>query len=76
MKDSPYKWGRVVSRRLFRTQAYSETVDDYFRSITDKPKRRTKPILCLAEALYGIDTSLKIQVENKLPKEFVKVLRR
>ena len=29
----------------------------------------------LAEALYGIDNSLKLQAEAKLPKEFVKILK-
>lgn len=29
----------------------------------------------LAEALYGIDNSLKLQAETKLPKEFVKILK-
>ena len=55
MKDSPYKWGRIVSRRLFRTPAYADTVDSYFRSITYKPKRQTKPTLCLDQALYGMN---------------------
>jgi ADP-ribosylglycohydrolase len=30
----------------------------------------------MAEALYGIDYDLKRQSESKLPKEFVRVLRR
>lgn len=55
MKDSPYKWGRVTSRRLFRTPAYAETVDKYFRSIINKSKKQTKPTLSLPQALYGCD---------------------
>jgi NurA-like 5'-3' nuclease len=53
MKESPYKWGRVVSRRLFKTQAYVETVEDFFRSITKKAKKQTKPAKSMIEALYG-----------------------
>ena len=53
MKESPYKWGRVVSRRLFKTQAYAETVVDFFRSITKKAKKQTKPVKSMIEALYG-----------------------
>ena len=55
MKDSPYKWGRVTSRRLFRTPAYTETVDKFFRSIVKKSKKQTKPTLSLSQALYGVD---------------------
>ena len=55
MKDSPYKWGRATSRRLFKTTAYAETVSAYFRTITPKCKRQTKPTYSLPQALYGID---------------------
>ncbi len=53
MKDSPYKWGRVVSRRLFKNQAYSETVDDFYRSITKRAKKQTEPVKSMIEVLYG-----------------------
>lgn len=53
MKNNDSKWGRVVSRRLFKTPAYSQTVDDFFRSITQNAKRQTKPVESMLEALYG-----------------------
>ncbi len=52
MKESTFKWGRVTSRRLFKTKAYSDTVNDYFRSIIKTSKKQTKPTLSLSEALY------------------------
>lgn len=55
MKDSNYKWGRVTSRRLFRTNQYAETVDSYFRSITSECKKQTKPTDSLLQAIYGLD---------------------
>ncbi len=55
MKDGEEKWSRITSRRLFRTPAYSETVSDYFRSITSASKKQTKPTLSLSQALYGVD---------------------
>ncbi len=55
MKDSPYKWGRITSRRLFRTQPYAETVANYFRCITPASKKQTKPTYSLLQALYGLD---------------------
>ena len=53
MKNSDSKWGRVVSRRLFKTQAYSQTVYDFFRSITKNARKQTKPVESMLEALYG-----------------------
>ncbi len=55
MKDSEYKWGRITSRRLFRTQQYAETINNYFRSITPTCKKQTKPTSSLLQALYGYD---------------------
>ena len=55
MKLGEEKWSRITSRRLFRTPAYSETVADYFRSITEDAKKQTKPTLSLSQALYGVD---------------------
>ena len=55
MKDKDEKWSRITSRRLFKTPAYSETVSDYFRSITSASKKQTKPTLSLSQALYGVD---------------------
>ena len=55
MKESPYKWGRTTSRRLFRTNAYAETVTNYYRSITPNCKKQTKPTYSLLQALYGLD---------------------
>ena len=46
---------KVTSRRLFKTPAYSETVSDYFRSITENAKEQTKPTLSLTQALYDAD---------------------
>ena len=53
MKESKYEWARVVSRRLFKTQAYADTVNNYFRSITAKSKKQTKPTLSISQAIYG-----------------------
>ena len=53
MKTSETEWARVVSRRLFKTPAYADTVYNYFRSITDKPKKQTKPSLSISQAIYG-----------------------
>ena len=60
MKDSKYKWGRVTSRRLFRTEQYAQTVYNYFRSITPQCKTQTKPTCSLLQALYGLDLEDKI----------------
>ena len=53
MKNSDNEWGRVVSRRLFKTPAYADTVNNYFRSITSKAKKQTKPTLSISQAIYG-----------------------
>ena len=53
MKHSKLEWARVLSRRLFKTPAYAETVNDYFRSITDKAKKQTMPTLSISQAIYG-----------------------
>ena len=53
MKESNTEWARVVSRRLFKTTAYADTVYNYFRSITNKPKKQTKPTLSISQAIYG-----------------------
>ncbi len=53
MKESKLEWARVASRRLFKTPAYADTVYNYFRSITSKPKKQTKPTLSISQAIYG-----------------------
>ena len=53
MKESKTEWARVVSRRLFKTPAYADTVYNYFRSITTRPKKQTKPTLSISQAIYG-----------------------
>jgi len=58
MKEKDEKWARITSRRLFKTPAYSETVDDYFRSITNNSKKQTKPTLSLTQALYDSDIEI------------------
>ncbi len=57
MKESNYKWGRVTSRRLFKTNASADTVVDYFRTITPNSKKQTKPTDSLQQAIYGVEIS-------------------
>lgn len=55
VKTMEYKWARLISRKLFKTDIQVNALTEYFRMIVTKPKRQTKKTLTTTKALYGVD---------------------